>query len=101
MIRLLGTFVLAVALSGCVEKVSEVTEVRELEITNINPPKRMYVDLYDKERDKFYPQEYVAKRCSRWREVESGSMISLKITTTKYADGSERASIDASPVCPR
>jgi len=99
--KLVFAALIVVALTGCVEKISEVTERRSFEITNINPPKRMYVDLYDAERGKFYPQEYVSKRCSRWKEVESGSHITLTITTRKYADGSETASIDASPVCPR
>jgi hypothetical protein len=92
---------IAASMVGCVEKVSEVTETREFEITNIDPPKHMYVDLYDAERDKFYPREYVSKRCSRWEDVQSGSKILLSIRTIKYADGSERADINASPVCPR
>jgi hypothetical protein len=99
--RILLIGMIGFALTGCVEKVSEVTEYRELEITNINPPKHMYVDLYDKERDKFYPQEYVSKRCSNWERVQSGTVMSLKVRTVKYADGTERADIDAGPVCPR
>lgn len=99
--RILLIGLVAASLVGCVEKVSDKTEQREFEVTNINPPKRMYVDLYDTERGKFYPGEYVSKRCSRWKEVESGSKMYLKIRTIRYADGSEHVNIDASPVCPR
>lgn len=99
--RILLIGMATISLVGCVEKVSEVTEQREFEITNIDPPKHVYVDLYDKERDRLYSRAYVAKRCSRWQEIQSGSKMYLTITTSKYADGSESARIDAKPVCPR
>lgn len=100
--RILMLGLIGATLVGCQKEVKRVEEVRSYEITNINPPKRMYVDLYDAERDQFFPQTYVAKRCSSWQAVKSGSRIRLTLITSTYEDGTVYTRIwDAQKVCPR
>lgn len=99
--KIIITGLVLLSLTGCGEVVSDTTEYRTYEITNIDPPKRMYVDLYDINSKRFFPREYVAKRCSNWEQVVSGSTTALQTRTLKYEDGTIRVHIDASSVCPR
>ena len=101
MFKAVFLLVLLVLLSGCSmpEKVS--SEARSFTVQDINPPKRMYVKLKDTENGQVYSNVYVAKRCSRWKELKVGSEVKLIVSTYRRANGEHFTRIEnARSLCP-
>lgn len=100
--RLLVILLLMTPLAGCdiVVETDSVTE--QFTITRVKPPKRLYVDVIDKEGRSYHV--YVAKRCSNWRRIAVGSKVTLERRTYRYESGRTETSVhvrSSSDVCPR
>ena len=78
---------IALGLTACGPAPTSHSETRTFEVTDINPPKRFYVDLKDVETGQTFQSVYVSKRCSTWRRVTIGSTWTLPVTTYTYEDG--------------
>lgn len=86
---------LAASLSGCGLGGTEVhREDREFVVTNINPPKRMYISLKDVRTGAHYNDISVAKRCSGWESLKVGSKWFLPEVTYQHNDGSRSKRVD-------
>lgn len=89
--------VLAASLSGCGLGGTEVhREDREFVVTNIKPPKRMYISLKDARNGAHYNDISVGKRCSGWESLHQGSVWTLPEVTYQHGDGSRSKRVDIS-----
>lgn len=89
---------LAAVVSGCDFGKEVHREDREFEVTHINPPKRMYVDLRDVRTGARYKDVSVSKRCSGWESLRIGSKWVLPEITIQYEDGSKTKRVDIQPL---
>lgn len=99
--RLVLLTAVAMGLAACGPAPQVNTETRTFEVTDIDPPKRFYVDLKDVETGQTFSRVYVRKRCSGWRKVAIGSQWNLPVTTYTYQDGEKRVSVNARSLCQR
>lgn len=75
------------ALMGCeknvVEKISEKSEVLNLKVVSVKPPKRMHMVLED-ENGKVY--DYRKKRCGNYHAYKVGSVYEIQTTLSTYKE---------------
>lgn len=100
--KLFVLFLLMISLAACDAR-TEVSSVDEqFTITNVKPPKRLYVDVVDSEGRSYHV--YVSKRCSNWRSIVVGSKVTLQRNTYRYESGKTETAVSVrspSDVCPR
>lgn len=93
---------LAIPLASCDSVIDRSSTVEEFTITHVKPPKRLQVDVVDSTGKSY--RVYVAKRCSKWRQIKVGSKVNLERSTYKYESGRTETHVrirSASDVCPR
>lgn len=99
--RLVAIGLLAVPLAAC-DTGTEVSNVaEEFTITKVKPPKRLYVDVIDKDGKSY--QIYVSKRCSTWQQIVIGSKVTLNRVTYRYDGGRIETDVrlkSSSDICP-
>lgn len=99
--KLIAIPLFLIALAGCDARVETSSVAEQFTITNVKPPKRLYVDVVDKDGRSY--NVYVSKRCSNWQDIVIGSKVTLERTTHRYESGRTETGVNvrsSSDVCP-
>lgn len=90
-----------VSLSACTSYTEAERTAQTFEITKVKPPKRLYVTLKNLSTNEV-TRVYVAKRCSRWREIKVGSTVTLTKVTLRNEQGEVSTRLEGKSIlCPR
>lgn len=63
------------------------TEIHRIVLTEIRPPKHVYVSFMDKSINYYYQSIFVAKHCNEWRNNQIGDEYNMKFNVYKRHDG--------------
>ena len=88
-------------ISACTSYTEVERTTQTFEITEVKPPKRLYVTVKDISTNEV-TRVYVSKRCARWREIKVGATVTLTKVTVRNDKGEISTRLEGkSSICPR
>lgn len=73
-------------LSGCNSDKTIATEIRQVKVLKIDPPKRYSVRFQDMKTGEI-TKEYISKRCSSYKRIVVGGMYKVQVNIKQSSEG--------------